>query len=165
MKFQVVLILLLLTFYASFSRAQTFQKFKPNALILEIGKTGLLYNLSFDHRFKDHHAGVRVGIGSNFAKYLNAFSTGGGAYYLFGKSERSFELGVDLNYLSVNEISDDQKGFALIYPSYTIKTFYASLNCGYRKYKNKSLFRIGISPGIIKTALIPGGYISYGFIF
>jgi hypothetical protein len=74
-------------------------------------------------------------------------------------------LGIDVNYLSVNEISDDQIGIPLVYPNYTIKTYYASLNCGYRKYGNNSLFRIGISPGFIKTEFIPGGYISYGFIF
>ncbi len=111
--------------------------------------------------------GFRVGIGSNLGRYLQLFSFGSGGYYLFGSAGKFFELGGDLNYLSVDEISDDQKGLGslAIYPNYSTKTFYASLNAGYRKYSKKTLFRIGIAPGFTKDEFIPGGYISFGIVF
>ena len=136
-----------------------------NSLSFEFGKTGFIYNLSFDHRFPDKNWGVRVNIGSNFGKYLSAFTTGLGSYYLLGKKSSHLELGVDLNYLAVEEVSDDQKGFVLLYPDYSIKTFYASMNVGYRYYGHRSLFRIGLSPGFIRNGFVPGGYISLGLTF
>jgi hypothetical protein len=145
--------------------AQPRERIKNNALSLELGKTGLIYNLGFDHRFQDKNFGIRIGIGSNFAKYLSAFSTGGGAYYLTGKNNNHLELGIDISYLIVDEVSDDQKGFTLIYPDYSIKTYYTSLNIGYRKYGKRSLFRVGVSPGFIKDGFVQGGYISYGLRF
>jgi hypothetical protein len=145
--------------------AQTTGKTSNNALSFELGKTGLVFNLSFDHKFPDKNLGYRFIIGSNFSKYLNAFSTGGGGYYLFGQTKSHFEIGIDLSYLNIYEVSDDQKGFVLLYPDYSIKTYYVSMNFGYRKYGDKGLLRIGISPGFIKNDFLPGGYISYGFMF
>ena len=106
-------------------------------------------------------------MGSNFAQYLNLKTAGGGGYYLLGRQNRFLELGIDLQYLVVEEISDDQRGLAdiFVYPNYSIKTLYPSLNIGYRRYGKNGLFRVGFSPGIIKSKLIPGGYISYGFTF
>ena len=144
---------------------QTTDKPKINAITLEIGKTGLIYNLVFDHRFKDKNFGIRVDIGSNFSRYLSLLTTGAGGYYLIGKRKSFLELGVDLNYLSVDEVSDDQRGITVVYPDYTVKTLYSSLNVGYRKYSNKTLFRIGISPGFIKESFVLGGYISFGLTF
>jgi len=138
---------------------------KNNAISLELGKSGLIYNLNFDHKFQDKSFGLRFGLGSNFSKYLEAFTTGAGGYYLVGHETNFLELGVDLNYLSVDEVSDDQKGVPLIYPNYSIKTFYASANIGYRRYGRKTLFRIGVSPGLIRDDFLPGGYISFGLIF
>jgi hypothetical protein len=158
-------IVFLLFFGLTVCNAQTKSKTSNNAFSFELGKTGLIFNLSYDHKFPDKNLGYRINIGSNFAKYLNAFSTGGGGYYLFGQTKSHFELGIDLNYLNVGEVSDDQKGFVLLYPDYSIKTYYASMNLGYRKYGDKVLFRIGVSPGFIKNDFLPGGYISYGFIF
>ncbi len=140
---------------------------KLQAISFEIGKTGLIYNLNYDHKFSDKNFGLRIGVGSNAGQYLRLFSFGGGAYYLFGSSNKFFELGSELNYLSVEEISDDQKSFIslVIYPNYSTKTFYASLYAGYRKYTKKTLFRIGIAPGFTKDEFIPGGYIGFGIIF
>jgi hypothetical protein len=163
MKHYITTILSLL-FCLTVCNAQTAAK-KNNALSIELGKTGLIYNLNYDHRFHNKSYGARISIGSNFAKYLSAFSTGGGGYYLIGNTNNNFEVGIDINYLIVDEVSDDQRGFALLYPDYSVKTFYTSMNFGYRKYGHKNLFRIGISPGIIENEFIPGGYISYGFIF
>jgi hypothetical protein len=146
-------------------RAQTISNSRNNALSFELGKSGLIYNLNFDHRFQDKDFGFRFGVGSNFAKYLQAFTTGAGGYYLVGHEINFLELGIDLNYLSVDEVSDDQKGFSLIYPNYSIKTFYASANFGYRRYGKSTLFRIGVSPGFIKNEFLPGGYISFGLTF
>ena len=50
--------------------AQTNVKPKLNAISLELGKTGLIYNIVFDHRFKDKNYGIRVDIGSNFLQYF-----------------------------------------------------------------------------------------------
>src|SRR5262245_33217352 len=85
--------------------AQSDQKIRNNALSLEIGKTGLIYNLNFDHRFNSSNFGIRAGVGSNFSKYLSAFRAGGGFYYLV----KSLELGIDLDFLAIDEVSDDQK--------------------------------------------------------
>ena len=155
----------LLFFYLTDCNAQTIDKPKNNALSFELGKTGLIYTLSFDHKFSNKRFGIRLDAGSNFAKYLHAFSTGMGGYILFGKKSSFLELGIDLNYLVVDEVSNDQKGFSLVYPDYSVKTYYASMNIGYRKYWKNSLFRLGASPGVIKNDFIPGGYISYGVIF
>ena len=157
----------LFTFLISITlcNAQTTEKLKANAISFELGKTGLIYNIAFDHRFKDKNFGFRVDIGSNFSRYLSLLTTGAGGYYLIGKRKSFFELGMDLNYLSVDEVSDDQKGLSFVYPDYTVKTLYTSLNIGYRKYSNKTLFRIGISTGFIKEGFVPGGYISFGFTF
>lgn len=138
---------------------------KTNAISFELGKTGIIYNLTFDHKVATKNLGFRLGIGSNFARYLNAFVVGGGGYYLVGKTNRFLELGLDLQYLNVDEVSDDQKGFAFIFPDYSIKTFYPSLNLGYRAYGKQTLFRIGFSPGIIDNDFVPGGYMSFGLRF
>ena len=142
--------------------AQENAKQKDNSLSLEIGKTGLIFNINFDHKFKNSNAGIRIYAGSNFGKYLTAYSTGAGAYCLVHKN---FEIGIDAGFYKVDEVSDDQKGFVLINPDYSISTFYTALNIGYRKKHNNKLFRVGVSPGLINKGFIPGGYISYGFLF
>jgi hypothetical protein len=161
---------LLTTFFAilisvTLCNAQTTEKLKLNAISFELGKTGLIYNLTFDHKAKTMNFGFRLNAGSNLAKYLNAVSVGGGGYYLIGQTRRFLELGVDLQYLIVDEVSDDQKGFAFVYPDYSIKTFCPSLNVGYRAYGKRTLFRIGFSPGIIDSGFVAGGYVSYGLRF
>ncbi|MEO9144609.1 MAG: hypothetical protein ABI237_03550 [Ginsengibacter sp.] len=145
--------------------AQSDNEYQNNALSFELGKTGLIYNLTFDHKLLNTNFGFHLGIGSSFAKYLRVFATGGGVYYLLGKNKNFLETGIDLNYLSVDEVSNDQKGFALIYPDYTINTLYTSVNIGYRKYGKAGMFRIGMSPGFFKDGFVPGAYISYGFTF
>ena len=147
--------------------AQKAEKTKLNALSFELGKTGLIYNLNFDHKLASKNFGFRVGAGSNLGQYLNVVSLGGGGYYLVGSKTNFFELGLEMQYLIVDEVSDDQKDFAsiFVYPNYSIKTIYPSLNLGYRWYGKNALFRVGFSPGIIKSELIPGGYVSYGITF
>jgi hypothetical protein len=148
MKILPYLFSLLFISFVNISYAQGNNKLQ--AVSFEIGKTGLIYNLNYDHKLRDKNFGLRIGMGSNAGQYLRLFSFGGGGYYLFGNSNKFFELGGELNCLSVDEISDDQKSFTslVIYPNYSTKTFYASLNAGYRKYTKKALFRIGIAPGI-----------------
>jgi hypothetical protein len=145
--------------------AQTTEKSKLNALSFELGKTGIIYNLNYDHKLSGKNFGFRFAAGSNLAKYLKAITFGGGGYTLIGKTTRFFELGLDLQYLSVYEVSDDQKGITFVYPDYSTKTFYPSLNLGYRVYGKNTLFRIGFSPGGIESKIILGGYISYGVTF
>jgi hypothetical protein len=138
---------------------------KTNAVSFEIGKTGLIYNLTYDRKVATQNFGFQFGVGSNLAKYLNAIAVGGGGYYLVGQTNRFLELGADLQYLIVDKVSDDQKGFAFVYPDYSIKTFYPSLNLGYRAYGKQTLFRVGFSPGVIDNDFVPGGYISLGLRF
>ena len=145
------------------SNAQTNSSKDDHAISFEVGKTGLLYNLSYD--YKVNHRGLRVVVGSNFSNKLSVFTTGVGAYFLSGKKNSFFEIGVDLNYLTVEEISDDQKGINLFYPDYTIQSYYASANIGFRKYSNNLMFRIGISPGFNKKEFLTGGYLSLGIFF
>jgi hypothetical protein len=148
-----------------FCNGQTTDNLKLNAISFELGKTGLIYNLTFDHKFASKKIGFRFGAGSNLAKYLNAISAGGGGYYLPSRTNHSFEVGVDLQYLSVYEGSDDQKRFIPIYPNYSTNTYFLSLNLGYRAYAKRSLFRVGVSPGSVDGDFALGVYISYGLRF
>lgn len=133
------------------------------SISFEIGKTGAIFNLTYDQKFSKF--GFRIGAGSNFNKYLKAITFGGGGYYLLGKNNNFFELGTELNYLAAEEFSDDQKSFIWMWPGYDTKTFLANINLGYRMYSAKTLIRIGVSPCITKDQFIPGGYISFGLIF
>ena len=161
MRKKLVSIPFVLLFCFSFSRAQT----KPllNSLSLEIGKTGLIYNLIYDHQFLNKF-GIKVGGGSNFSAN-NAKTVGGGVYYLLGKSKHHFETGLDLYYLSIQRYSDDQKPILFVYPGFTTEGLFTSLNIGYRRYGKKSVFRVGLAPGIMTVFFIPGFYISYGIRF
>lgn len=152
-------------FVCTICKAQSNSEDKNYSLSFELGKSGLIYNLNFDHRIQAKDFGYRIVVGSNFGKYLKAITNGVGAYYLSGRENNFFEVGIDLLYLSVDEVSDDQRGFAFINPDYPIKTLYASANLGYRRYAKNTLFRIGVSPGIIKNDFLPGGYISFGYRF
>lgn len=150
---------------ATFCFAQTNAKPRYNVLSFELGKNGLICNLNYDHKFTEKNFGFRFGAGSNFAQQLSAMTVGGGGYYLVGKQNRFLELGIDLQYLVVDEVSDDQKGVSLVYPDYPINTFYPSLNIGYRSYGKGTLFRVGASPCVIDSKFVPGAYISFGFRF
>src|SRR5688572_7550069 len=89
---------------------------KLQAISFELGKTGVIFNLTYDQRFSKF--GFRGGAGSNFNKYLRAITFGGGGFYLLGKKNSFFELGTELNYLAVEEFSDDQRSFTLIFPDH-----------------------------------------------
>ena len=137
---------------------------KKNAISLELGKTGMVFNLAYD-RLLSNKVGLRASVGSNLAKYLGAITSGAGAFYLIGKNKHTLELGANLGYLEVNEVSDDQRTGSFIYPDHTIQTFHANMNVGYRMHGAKSIFRIGVSPGFIKEGFIPGAYVSFGLVF
>jgi hypothetical protein len=153
-------------FYAIFCSAQ--KKFWPqdnNAVSFELGKSGLIYNFTFDHKFQNQNFGFIIGLGSNLAKYLNLFKIGGGPYFLVGQTNNFLEMGIDVYYLVVDEVSDDQKGFAIVYPNYSVQSYYATFNLGYRHISTTKLYRIGISPGFIKNDFVPGAYLSFGILF
>ncbi len=161
MKYFAVTIFLVII-SSAICNAQSTETSNSNAVSFELGKTGLIYNLTFDHTSAIKKLGYRFSVGSDFAKYLNAFSVGGGGYVLAGKTRHFFEVGLDLQYMVVEEVSNDQKGFAFVYPDYSVKSFFPSINLGYREYNKRSLLRIGLSPGLIDKKFVPGGYISYG---
>jgi hypothetical protein len=164
-----IILILLLVFFSSVTNcfAQQSASKKLNSISCEVGKNGLIYNISYDHLFKEKNFGLRLLTGSNFGRYLNAKSIGGGGYYIYGKKNKYAEFGIDLQYLNITETSDDQKGFAsiLIYPNKPTDGLLTSLNLGFRKYNNRSLFRIGVSPSLIKSNFFVGGYLSFGFLF
>lgn len=141
------------------------QNNKIQSLSIELGKNGLLMNIIYDYQFSKTHFGFRTGAGTNFSKYLQARTATIGGYKLFGNNNRYFELGADIQYLNIYEVSDDQKGFALLYPDFSTSTLYPSLNLGVRKYNKKSMFRAGVSPGFTKHGFLPGAYLSFGFIW
>ena len=120
-----------------------------------------MLNLYYDQQSKENH-GFRAGAGSNFARYLREITAGVGLYYLLGRQNNFFETGLDIGYLHIEANSDDQKGFALIYPDKNLSSFYSTINIGYRHIGRKLIFRLGFAPGITKNQFIPGGYISLG---
>ncbi len=133
------------------------------ALSAELGKNGLIVSILYDYQFSKAHFGIRAGAGSNFAKYLRAYTATTGGYKLFGKKNNFFELGIDIQYLNIDEVSDDQKGFVLVYPDFSTQTLFSSLNLGLRKYFKKSVFRAGLAPGFTKHGFLPGAYLSFGY--
>jgi hypothetical protein len=147
------------------SSGQTNAIQKNNSISFEIGKNGLIYNLSFDRKLKNKPIGYRFFAGSNFGKHLTASTGGAGFYFLKGSKNDKLEIGADISYLVIDEVSDDQKGFTILVPDESIKTYYASLNIGFRHYAKNILFRIGLSPGFIKTRFLPGAYIRFGITF
>ena len=135
-------------------------------IFFELGKTGLIYNLGYDQQLAGRKTGFRATVGSNFGRYLSLYNVGAGVYRLFGKKAKYFETGTDIYYLNVKEGSDDQRGIDIFsYPDYSTKTYYATINIGYRYSSGSRLFRVGVLPGISKDEFIPGGYISFGIGF
>jgi hypothetical protein len=161
-KIKWVIIVLVMLCSSTLSFSQTTKK--KNAVSFELGKTGMIFNLAYDRMLSDR-VGLRASVGSNFTRYLGAITSGAGAFYLIGKNKHTLELGANLNYLEVNEVSDDQRSGTIIFPDHTIKTWHANMNVGYRMYGAKSIFRVGVSPGFIKEGFIPGAYIGYGLVF
>lgn len=139
------------------------EKLHGNTLSLELGKNGLQYQLSFDHRFAKTAFGYRIAAGSNFGRYLRSYAVAAGGYYLVGKRRLALELGADMNYLNIEEISDDQRGFVFISPDYTAKGFAANLILGFRVTGKHTLFRMGYAPMTFRQRMIQGAYLSFGF--
>jgi len=161
MKTLVVIVFCLFVSINLFSQNKELPR---NIIALEIGKTGLIYNLVFDNRLKGSLYGFKLGLGSNFGKYIRAFAVQLGMYRLFGNKNRFFEAGIDIHYLDSEEDSNDQFSVSsFVYPNKTTNTYFVSINTGYRVYFRKSIFRIGFAPGFTKDEFIPGGYISFGF--
>jgi hypothetical protein len=136
------------------------------SLSVELGKSGLIYSVVFDNALKDRRYGLRGGFGGNFGKYTEVIMAQVGAYRLFGAKLNFFETGIDLHYLSIDIISDDQVGASsFVYPDYTTQTYYVTFNAGYRARMGKMLLRVGAAPGFTKDEFIPGAYISAGVCF
>lgn len=140
----------------------TAQGKKQNALSVEIGKTGAIFNVTYDRKSETAKVGLRAIAGSNFGSHINVVNVGGGAYYLAGKSVNSLELGTDILYLHVNVDSEDFRSGNLVAPAYNTRTLFTSFNIGYRHTGRNTLFRVGIAPGFTKQEWLPGGYLSYG---
>jgi len=66
-----------------------------------------------------------------------------------------------LNYLSVTEVSDDQKTFSFVYPSG--KNVLWKHEYWLQELWKKYFIQNGISPGVNKSDFLFGGYISLGF--
>lgn len=162
MKF-ICLHFIVLLFFCKVS-AQTKAKTFQNAVGVEFEQPTSAINVNLDHKFGIKPLGVRAFIGSNFNGYLNVINGGLGGYYLVGR-KHSFEIGTDVQYLTVTERSDDQRVGA-VYPDYPVKTIYGTLNVGYRATFKFGNFRLGIAPGLTKDEYLFGGYLSLGvFLF
>lgn len=136
------------------------------SISVELGKSGFIYSVVFDNALKDRRYGLRGGFGGNPGKYTEVIMAQVGAYRVFGKKSNFFETGIDLHYLSIDIVSDDQVGISsFVYPDYTTKTYYVTFNAGYRARMGKFLFRVGAAPGFTKDEFIPGAYISAGVLF
>ena len=135
-----------------------------NVLSLELGKSGVVWNLSYDHQIPSHF-GVRAVGGSNFNQRFEVKNAGGGLYYLAGRKNRQFEAGIDMYYLYAYDPTDDVTDATYNYFDETTDGLYSGINLGYRCYGKKTMFRIGISPGIMEGDFVPRGYISYGIRF
>jgi hypothetical protein len=135
------------------------------SLNVGLGNNGIVVNLYYDQTLKTKNYGFRIGAGSNFAKYLKEITGSAGFYYLFGRNGNFFETGLDAGYLSIEENSQDQKGFTFLMPDKAVNSFYGSIDLGYRLVGHKFIFRIGAAPGFIKNDFIPGAYSSIGIIF
>lgn len=133
------------------------------SLYTELGKNGTMIHAGYDRQFSGKRTGIRAGAGTNFDRYLKAYAFTAGIYTLAGKRLHFFEAGLDIQYIDIDKISDDQRGFGFIYPDYTVAALYPSLNAGYRFTSRKFLFRTGFAPGIIKNNFIPGVYLSFGY--
>jgi len=133
------------------------------SLYTELGKNGIMIHAGYDRQFSGKRTGIRVGAGTNFDRYLKAYAITAGIYTLAGKRLHFFEAGMDIQYIDIDKISDDQRGFGFIYPDYTVAAIYPSLNAGYRFMSRKFLFRTGFAPGVIKNDFIPGVYVSFGY--
>jgi hypothetical protein len=133
------------------------------AIYTEIGKNGIILHAGYDRQFTNNHMGIRVGAGTNFDRHLRAYVFTAGLYKLAGRKYHFFEAGLDLQYINIQENSDDQRGFGFIYPDYTVSACYPSVNLGYRFTGKTFLFRTGFSPGFIKRDFVPGVYLSLGF--
>ena len=142
------------------------QDTKRNALSVELGKTGAIFNLTYDRKGETAKIGWRAFGGSNLGSSVQLFYVGGGVYYLTGKRSSHLELGTDLSYLHVDVSSEDQFRMGnLVAPTYETQTLFTSFNIGYRHYGRNSLFRIGLAPGFTSKEWLPGGYLSYGIRF
>jgi hypothetical protein len=163
----LIIVLIILSFHADcqIAGSTTVTPEKLNVVSAEFGKTMLTGNISFDHKFKESNKGFRAFIGANISKYRKAFTAGAGGYILIGKLNNYFELGSDLGYIDVGDISDSSASgkLKLIYPDFSTKSYILSLNAGYRRYSKNMLLRIGFSPFLIKEGISPGGYFSIGF--
>lgn len=160
------ILLFLIFFFIILLESNSQSTQKRNAVSIELGKTGMIYNLVFDREIKSKF-GLRVGVGSNLGQYRSLFTSLLGGYYLPGKTKKLMELGLDVHYLNVDVISDDQRGFAELfsYPGYPIQTWYLTGNIGYRRSGDKLIFRVGVAPGINKEEFTPGAYLSLGIRF
>src|SRR5688572_2533382 len=145
--------LIILLFGFLISNAQ--EKTRPNSLSIEIGKTGLLPSLIFDHQFPIRF-GIRAGGGYNSFYEFKVKTAGGGLYYLFGNKKRHLETGIDFYYLNTYDSNnDDQVVMPLFYPNYSAEGLYTSINLGYRSCGTSTMFRIGFSPGVFEGEFIP----------
>jgi hypothetical protein len=147
---------------SSFCFGQQKINIKNNALSVELGKVGLIYNAVFSHTIKNKNYGYKINAGTNFSTYQKLLQAGVGAFYIKGKKNNFVELGLDLNYLNYNEVSDDQRGINLLLLKKYTKTLYSNVNLGYQYSNNNNLFRVGFSPGVMNTGFVFGGYISFG---
>lgn len=162
MKFLIPLLLLISNL--TYSQKDTVQK-NMKTLIGEFGKNGLIFNLLYDHYFYKKHFGFHGGAGTTIFNHKFELRTvTAGFYFLIGRKNEFYDLGMELQYHYADLLADDVKGFIFVDPSVSYEGVFPFLTVGYRRYSKKGVLRLGLSEGLIKKEFITGAYVGYGII-
>ncbi len=157
--------ILSITFLGIVCFLQTNAQNNQKALVAEVGKNGLVFNIFYDQMFTNNKWGFHGGGGTTLINTNFELRTATlGLFKLFGKDKNFFELGFDLQYHFADQYQDDVKGVTLVAPASTYEGVYPFAILGYRHYSKKGLLHAGFSPGVVGDEFIPGAYIGYGLI-
>ena len=162
MKFLIILISFSIILFPVFSQVKI-ENPKYNILSFQIGKQGLLFNISYDHKFQHNNWGYKLETGANLFKGFQVNTVSIGSYILKGEKNNFLELGLDINYLYSYIPQDDVSGDGLTFFYDNYNTLYSNLNFGFRKYYKSGMFRLGFAPGYLRDRFLYGGYVSLGF--
>lgn len=148
-----------------FGQAANAQQQNIKVLFAEAGKNGLVFNVLYDHHFIKKKLGVHAGGGTTLINTNFELRTATiGACKLIGKKSTYLEIGFDLQYHFADEYADDVKGGTFVFPVKTYEGVFHFAIIGFRRYREKTAFRVGFAPGIVDKGFMPGAYIGFGSI-
>ena len=134
-------------------------------LIAEFGKNGLILNVLYDQYFFKSHFGFHAGAGTTiFNRRSELRSLTAGFYFLIGRKNEFYDLGMELQFHDAYIHADDVRGFYLFDPAETYRGVFPVLTVGYRSYSHKGVLRLGFAEGLINRIFVTGVYVGYGII-